>query len=130
MKAAERLRALRLRTGMTRQAFARHIGYRSASGYFRYEDPAQFDRDQLPPALVDRLASIIGIGVPPITPDDITELRGVAPESAANDGGVGEVRAAYARLGNALAAGKLDEAAGHCHLLLGSITLLAARQRR
>ena len=129
MKAAERLRSLRLRTGMTRQAFARYIGYRSASGYFRYEDPAQFDRALLPSAFVDRLSCLVGVGVPPITPDDIAHLRGVPPEKVLRDSDEGAVKVAYARLGEAINAGKLDEAAGHCHVLLGSIALLAARQK-
>lgn len=130
MKAAERLRSLRMRTGMSRQAFARHIGYRSASGYFRYEDPAQSDRETLPGALVDKLSCLIGLGMPPITPEDIAQLRGVAPEGAGQDAGEMAVKAAYARLGEALAAGRMEEATGHCHMLLGAITLLVSRQRR
>ncbi len=130
MRAGERLQALRKRTGLSRQAFARQLGYRSASGYYRYEDPDLHPHDTLPAPLVERLRAIVGQGTPPITPEEIEELRS---RPAGGDDAVDpvtNVRAAYARLGKALADGRIEAAAAYCQVLAGEIALLRLRGGR
>ncbi|MFV3077485.1 helix-turn-helix domain-containing protein [Niveispirillum fermenti] len=126
MRVGERLQALRKRTGLSRQAFARQLGYRSASGYYRYEDPDLHPHDSLPAPLVERLRAIVGQGMPPITPEDIEGLR---RRSVGNDVAdpKANARAAYARLGKALADGRIEAAAAYCQVLAGEIALLRLR---
>lgn len=127
MGAAEKLLALRKRTGLSRQAFARHLGYRSAAGYYRYEDPNQNSSEHVPAHLLARLRRLIGQGAPPITPDDITALAPVAISPSAKL--AESVTAAYARLGSALTAGELEAASAHCQVLMGEIALLRLHRR-
>lgn len=127
MRVGDRLQALRKRTGLSRQAFARHIGYRSASGYYRYEDPDLHPHERLPPQLIERLRRLVGHGAPPITPEDIEDLRRPADEGIAGDNPRAAVDAAFARMGKALADGHLEAAAAHCQILAGEIALLRLR---
>lgn len=122
MQVAERLFALRKRTGLSRQAFARLLGYRSAAGYYRYEDVHQNSHAHLPAHMMDRLRRLIGMGSPPITMEEIAELA--PPALQPPQEGREKVDAAFARLGNALAAGRMGEAAAHCQVLAGEIALL------
>lgn len=125
MRVAEQLQSLRKRTGFSRQAFARHLGYRSAAGYYRYEDANQNPHVHVPAHLLVRLRRLIGLGSPPITPEDIAALA--APALLPRAGGKENINAAFARLGSALAAGRLEEAAAHCQVLAGEIALLRLR---
>lgn len=127
MRVGDRLQALRHRTGLSRQAFARHIGYRSASGYYRYEDPDLHPHDGLPGHLIERLRRLVGQGAPPITPEDIDALRSVPDGGASGADPKADVGATYARLGKALADGQLEVAAAYCQILAGQIALLRVR---
>jgi hypothetical protein len=130
MRVTEQLRALRRRTGLSRQAFARALGYRSASGYYRFEDPDLFRQPSLPPSLVARLDAIVGTGSPPITAEEVAALAARDEVGSPLETALRDVRDAHARLSAALDAGDLDMASSHCHILLGCIGILRAVQGR
>jgi hypothetical protein len=70
---AERLRAIRNRTGMGMDRFAKLIGLPGGSSLQRYEDPT-IARTHLPVDLVQKLLKVVGIGEPPITRHEIMAL--------------------------------------------------------
>ena len=74
-EAARRLKALRLRAGLSMATVARHLGHRHASRYQHYED--RFRRPYLPLDLAERLAPLFAqAGVPAA---EIMALAGIAP---------------------------------------------------
>ncbi|MBK3804165.1 helix-turn-helix domain-containing protein [Azospirillum brasilense] len=61
----ERLRDLRTRAGLSRDAVAEALGYANGSSYQRYETPERYRKDFLPLELVRRLAPLFAEhGVP------------------------------------------------------------------
>lgn len=83
---AIKLRELRMRAGLSMQAVAKAAGYRGASSYQRYEDPASFSDEKLPLKLVARLADVlVGKGSPPITQSEVLNLAGINSIQAATD---------------------------------------------
>jgi transcriptional regulator with XRE-family HTH domain len=76
-----RVRALRLRSGMTMAPLAQALGLKGASSYQRYESPNDYAGGYLKRDLVARLAAaLVGKGSPPILEEDVWELAG--PEFA------------------------------------------------
>lgn len=60
-------------------ALAKALGYKTASGYQRYEDPNSYKKSFLPPDMVETLAMLLpGKGEPPITRDEVTTLGAVS----------------------------------------------------
>ncbi len=58
-------------------AMAKELGYRTASGYQRYESAEDFKKDRLPSDLVERLAHVlVGRGEPAITLVEVGGLGG------------------------------------------------------
>jgi transcriptional regulator with XRE-family HTH domain len=80
---ALRLKRLRERAGLTMADMAHAAGYKTASGYQRYEDPGQFTKKYIPLELTERLMPVLsGKGEPPIHPDEVMALAGsIAPGS-------------------------------------------------
>lgn len=71
----ERLAQLRKRAGLSMGELAKRLGYRTASGYQRYENPDLFRKDRLPGDLVDKLTGVlVGLGNPPITSGEVIDL--------------------------------------------------------
>jgi phage repressor protein C with HTH and peptisase S24 domain len=72
---AARLRALRERSGLSMAELAKGLGFRGASSYQRYEDPALFTKKYLPLDLTEKLVQAFsGRGKPPITETEIMAL--------------------------------------------------------
>lgn len=81
----EALKGLRERAGLSMERLARACGYKGASSYQRYEDPALYHREFLPQELAVRLAeALAGRGDPPISRDEVLALAGIgaSPPSA------------------------------------------------
>lgn len=77
------LKELRDRAGISMEALAKAAGYKGASSYQRYEDPALFTKEYLPLDLVEAIApSLVGKGTPPITADEVYTLARAIPPGA------------------------------------------------
>jgi phage repressor protein C with HTH and peptisase S24 domain len=75
--AAERLKHLRERSGLSMAEIARAVGYRGASSYQRYEDPELFPKKYLPLDLAEKLArALAGRGSPPISREEVMAMAG------------------------------------------------------
>ncbi len=76
MKAtSEKIRALRIRAGLSVRAAAAHAGMKSASNWQHYESPS-FLGTSLPADYTLRLAKVWpGLGEPPIKLEDVLELN-------------------------------------------------------
>lgn len=71
----ERLRNLRIRAGLSMEAMAAAMGYKTASGYQRYEDAKLFTKKNIPLDKVEALLPIlVGEGSPPITREEVMAL--------------------------------------------------------
>lgn len=69
------LKDLRERAGYTMAKMAKLLGYKGASSYQRYEDPALYTKPYLPLSLIMKLrAHLIGRGTPKITHEEIVAL--------------------------------------------------------
>ena len=77
---AERLKALRVRAGVTMAEAAIAIGRKTPSGYQHYEDPGKFTKPYLPRELVEKLAPLFvdsaAEGEVPVTAKELWELAG------------------------------------------------------
>lgn len=73
-----RLKALRLRAGLSMAVMAKALGKKGASSYQRYEDPDLYTRQFLPLHIVRGfLELLVGKGSPPISREEIFMLAGV-----------------------------------------------------
>lgn len=78
----EKLKALRLRAGLSMEEAAKALGFARASSYQYYESPTGYDRDRLPAHMIDKLrAAFVGKGSPPIFDADIDELADGSAEA-------------------------------------------------
>jgi len=74
---AETVAALRQRAGLSMDKMAKAMGYKSASSYQRYEEPATYEGGYANPKFVRRLESaLVGKGDPPITREEAWEIAG------------------------------------------------------
>lgn len=80
MHVTERLRALRSRAGLSRDAVAERLGYANGSSYQRYETAERFRKEALPLDLTMKLAEIFADhGIPR---SETMELAGLPPSIA------------------------------------------------
>lgn len=78
MKVTEELKKLRERSGLSMRELAELLGYKTASGYQRWEDGTVFTKESLPSHLVEKLIDhLSGKGEPPIQPAEILRLGGI-----------------------------------------------------
>lgn len=77
-KTDEKLRALRERAGLSRDALAARLGYSHGTAIQRYEEPAAYaKREHLRLDLALKLADVfVGMGSPPITREEVLDLAG------------------------------------------------------
>jgi hypothetical protein len=77
----ERLKALRLRSGLSMAQVAEALDYKTASGYQHYEDPSKFTKEHLPLDLTRKLVAIFSgrsaDGGPPILASEVWALAGI-----------------------------------------------------
>ena len=77
----ERLRSLRERAGISGSQVSRDLGYASAAGYLRYEQPTFAKDNPIPYDIVKRLIPMfVGRGNPPITAEEmllLTDVRNI-----------------------------------------------------
>lgn len=74
-----KLKELRERTGLSMASVAKAAGYKTASSYQRYEDPALYKKETLPLPLARKLADILaGKGSPPVRREEILMLAGIS----------------------------------------------------
>jgi len=86
-----RVRALRRQANMTMTEFAHALGYKTASGVQRYEDPALYKDRFIRRDLADKMvAGLVGKGKPAITTDDVLALAGIGSLESSNNASVGE----------------------------------------
>lgn len=73
------LRTLRLKTGLSTDAFAKKLGFRGGSSYQRYESPEGYKRRKfITPELAQKIEdTFLGKGDPPITKNEIDNLAGI-----------------------------------------------------
>ena len=72
-----RVRTLRMKTGMSMDAFAKALGYQRASSVQRYENPNEYQGGYLKRDLVAKIEqAVLGKGEPPISMSEIWELAG------------------------------------------------------
>lgn len=77
----ERLRELRERAGLSRDALAKAIGLKGSSSYQRYET-ADYKKKYISVEMAENISkAICGKGNPPITHDEVMNLSGVKPAS-------------------------------------------------
>lgn len=79
-KPHEVLRDIRKRTGMSGTAVAKIAGYKSASGYLRYENPEDKDKVDglIPYHVIQQLMPLfVGKGYPPVTHDELLAISDV-----------------------------------------------------
>lgn len=75
MALTDKIRELRLRSGLTVAETARRGGWKQPSSYHRYEDAERFRRKWLPMDVAQRLSqAFVGLGSPQITSDEILAL--------------------------------------------------------
>jgi phage repressor protein C with HTH and peptisase S24 domain len=85
----EALKALRERAGLSMDRLARACGYKGASSYQRYENPAMYAKPWLPLTLVASVADVLtGLGDPPIERDEVLALAGITAAGAGADAGL------------------------------------------
>jgi phage repressor protein C with HTH and peptisase S24 domain len=73
----ERLKALRVRAGVTMAEAAQALGYKTASGYQHYEDPKKFTRPYVPRETIEKLLPLLrGRGEPPIQDMEVWGVGG------------------------------------------------------
>lgn len=73
----EELRSLRKRAGLSMEGLAQAMGYKHGSSIQRYENPNTFTDEFLPTKFVRKLdPCLIGLGNPPISPEEIWSLAG------------------------------------------------------
>lgn len=73
-----RLKAMRIRAGLSMGAIAKAMGFKGASSYQRYEDETLYKKEFLPLELVRGLTTIlVGRGRPPITEEQVLNLAGL-----------------------------------------------------
>jgi SOS-response transcriptional repressor LexA len=78
MKITAELKKLRERSGLSMKELATLLGYKTASGYQRWEDETVFTKGSLPSHIVEKLLShLSGRGEPPIEPAEILRLGGI-----------------------------------------------------
>jgi hypothetical protein len=76
-KIAETVAALRGRAGLSMERMAKAMGYKTASGYQRYEEPATYTGGFANPKVVRRMESaLVGKGEPPVTREEVWEIAG------------------------------------------------------
>ncbi len=74
----ETLKTLRERAGLSMDRLARACGYKGASSYQRYENPAMYGKQWLPLPLVASVADVLtGLGEPPSARDEVLALAGI-----------------------------------------------------
>lgn len=77
MTVTDRLKELRERAGLVQSEIADKLGYKTQSGYQRYESATEYDKPYLSNEIVEKLIPILqGKGHPPITLDEILSLAG------------------------------------------------------
>lgn len=87
MSVTEKLRALRLRSGLSMEQAARRAGWRRASSWQRYEDDELFTRPYLPREIGEKVArALVGLGSPPIPEQEVMELTGATMLRSPIDG--------------------------------------------
>jgi SOS-response transcriptional repressor LexA len=75
----EELRRLREHAKLSQTKLALKLGYKTQSGYQRYENATLFDKPYLPPEFVEKLIPIlVGLGDPPIALEDVLRLAGLS----------------------------------------------------
>jgi phage repressor protein C with HTH and peptisase S24 domain len=78
----ERLKALRMRAGVSMAEGAAACGYKTASGYQHYEDPKKFTKRYLPRDVLEKLVPLFtgraAKGEEPVTANEVWELGGFA----------------------------------------------------
>jgi hypothetical protein len=78
----ERLKALRLRAGVSMAEAAAALGRKTASGYQHYEDPRKFTKLYLPREMLEKLAPLFtgraAKGQVPVTAEEVWALGGYA----------------------------------------------------
>jgi phage repressor protein C with HTH and peptisase S24 domain len=73
----ERLKALRVRAGVTMAEAAEALGYKTPSGYQHYEDPKKFFKPYLPAHVIEALLPLFtGRGEPPVQRAEVIALGG------------------------------------------------------
>lgn len=78
MKVTEELRKLRQRAGLSMAEVAQQLGYKTASGYQRYENPDEYTKEHFPIPFVHKLLVVLeGRGDPPIGLADMMPLAGI-----------------------------------------------------
>ena len=88
MSVTEKLRALRLRSGLSMEQAAKRAGWRRASSWQRYEDDQLFTRPYLPREIGERVVrALVGLGSPPVTEHEVMELSGASMIRSPLDGG-------------------------------------------
>lgn len=118
---AERVRALRIRSGLSKRQVAIGAGWKGASSYQYYEDPDDFTKPVLPLDICLRLIPVlVGRGEPPITRAEVMELAGIEQSS-----GHAALELALSELNAAVNERRLQDALGHAHIVLGQLTLLS-----
>lgn len=75
---APKVRALRIRSGLSMAKVAKALGFKTTSGYQHYEDPEKYTKSVLPLPIAQRLATVLaGKGHPPITTKEVLVLTGM-----------------------------------------------------
>jgi hypothetical protein len=78
VKVTEELRKLRQRAGLSMAEMAQQLGYKTASGYQRYENPDEYTKEHFPIAFVHKVLAVLdGRGDPPIGLGDVMPLTGI-----------------------------------------------------
>lgn len=91
MSLTDKIRALRLRTGLTMADAAKRGGWKQPSSYHRYEDSTRFRKKWLPMDVADRLIkAFVGLGSPQVSTEDILALT--QPQGARSFRGVNKTR--------------------------------------
>jgi len=74
------VRALRVRAEYSVRSIATELGYKTGSGYQRFEDPSNTDGKELNPEFIRAFArAVLGKGKPPIEMQDLFPLLNKAP---------------------------------------------------
>lgn len=123
MTVTEKLRALRVRSGLSKRQVAVAAGWKGGSSYQRYENADLYSKPYLPLDICLRLVpALVGRGVPRITREEVLELAGVGQA-----GGAAALEAALAALSEAAAAKRYGEALGHALIVAGQLVLINKR---
>lgn len=80
-----RIRALYVRSGLSQRELASGMGYKNASSVQRYVEDHYDPPEGLSLKIATKLAgAVVGLGSPPIMPDEVFALAGVAPPSGSS----------------------------------------------